>query len=215
MLSWPQASNSHTPFHSEALASKITEENLLFILKRTTLRSWKYQEAFINYCRTKHFSLCQFESKCLKGLIPFFKRADCLILWKRTMAWCHELIPKDPWGPSWNCPLLPSKGHTIGPWSQNVSPHFFSSTQELERNSTQFKTILFLNVKKCRHPKCHYMTLNKCANFPGHLNCHSMVSFVERKLGRGKPLNEELEPLILARDLITFMWELNIYSFSF
>ena len=59
------------------------------------------------------------------------------------------------------------------------------------------------------------MTLNKCANFPGHLNCHSMVSFVERKLGRGKPLNEELEPLILARDLITFMWELDIYSFSF
>ena len=57
MLRWPQASNSHTPFHSGALASKITEENLLFILKRTTLRSWKYQEAFINYfISTFHFA---------------------------------------------------------------------------------------------------------------------------------------------------------------
>lgn len=59
------------------------------------------------------------------------------------------------------------------------------------------------------------MTLNKCANFPGHLDCHSVVSCVERKYGRGKPLNEELEPLILAPVLITFMWDLDIYSFSF
>ena len=59
------------------------------------------------------------------------------------------------------------------------------------------------------------MTLNNCAHFPGHLDCHSVVSCVERKFGRGKPLNEELEPLILAPVLLTFMWDLDIYSFSF
>lgn len=126
---------------------------LPFIPKRITL-SWKYQDIFSNHFHTiptlfkSYFA--NLKTGASKGSVSSSKgQAVSYSLEKGPWEWCSEpQIPKDPWGSSWNFPLLPSKVQTIGPWSQSISPHFFSRTQELETNSTlrtrEFKTIFFL-----------------------------------------------------------------------